>query len=291
MADEAELRGEVVDDEYVTLAADLVGDPGAGLVRVRRSDDPVVSDVLVRGTFRNVWLDGVRFNGVYTDGLDWWTWGRDLGLFLDGFTINGVEVGPLVEAELDRRHPERRYLKDLETVEQLRNAYPHVEAMWAPTIERARSLPEAVLHERVDGEFSFLETLRHLVFATDAWIRRLALGQEQPFHALALAYPDASGCWSADGKVAWAEAGVDVDADPTLDEVLAAREENFALVRTTLDELDDERLSSTPAPPQTPGYPPGTEERSVLRCFRSNVNEEWWHHQYATRDLARLTSR
>jgi hypothetical protein len=293
MADEIQLPGEVEGDEYVVLHADLVGDPDEGVVHVRRGGDdgPLLSDLVLRnGQVRNVWLEDVRFNGVYLDGkVDWWAWGRDLTPWLEGLTINGVEIAPLLDAELDRRHPERQHLRGIETIDRLRAAFPHVEAMWAPTIEWARSLPDPLLHEQVDGEYSFLETLRHLVFATDAWIRRLALGQDQPFHPLAKAYPDDSGCWSVDGKAPWSEAGIDLDADPTLDEVLAVREENFALIRTTLDEADDEWLQSTPAPPQTPGYPSGTTQRSVLRCFLSNVNEEWWHHQYARRDLARLT--
>jgi DinB superfamily len=33
-----------------------------------------------------------------------------------------------------------------------------------------------LLHESVGGEWSFIETLRHLVFATDSWIRRAILG-------------------------------------------------------------------------------------------------------------------
>jgi hypothetical protein len=295
MADEVDLPGEVEGDEYVVLDGDLVGDVEAGVVHVRpgAGDGPVLSDLILRGgRFRNVWLEGMRFDGVYLDGgVDWWAWGPDLTPWLEGLRINGVEIAPLLEAELDRRHPERLHLRGLETLEQVRSAYPHVEAMWAPTIERAKALPEALLREQVDGEFSFLETLRHLVFATDAWIRRLALGQDEPFHPLAKAYPDDSGCWSVDGTAPWSEAGIDVDADPTLDEVLAVREENFALIRATLAERDEAWLQSTPTPPQTPGYPAGVEERSVLRCFRSNVNEEWWHHQYATRDLDRLTAR
>jgi hypothetical protein len=291
--DEVQLPGEVEDDEYVRFDADLVGDAEAGVVHLRRGtgDGPVLQDLVLRdGGLRNVVLGGFRFNGVYLDGgLDWWAWGPDLTPWLEGLTINGIEIAPLLEAELDRRHPERLHLRGLETIEQVRAAYPHVEAMWAPTIEWARSLPEAVLHQRVDGEFSFVETLRHLVFATDAWIRRLALGQDDPFHALAKAFPHDDGCWSVDGTAPWATAGIDLDADPSLDEVLVARAENFALIRRTLDERDEAWLQSTPAPPQTPGYPPGTEERSVLRCFRSNVNEEWWHHRFACRDLAVLT--
>jgi hypothetical protein len=57
-----------------------------------------------------------------------------------------------------------------------REAWDTVERLWDGTVERARGLDPALLHESVDGEWSFVETLRHLVFATDAWIRRGILG-------------------------------------------------------------------------------------------------------------------
>jgi hypothetical protein len=41
--------------------------------------------------------------------------------------------------------------------------------LWDGTIARARNLAAVLQHEFVDGEWSFIETLRHLVFATDAW--------------------------------------------------------------------------------------------------------------------------
>ena len=49
-----------------------------------------------------------------------------------------------------------------------REGWDVVERLWAGTVERARRLPPDQLHESVDGEWSFIETLRHLVFATDA---------------------------------------------------------------------------------------------------------------------------
>jgi hypothetical protein len=52
--------------------------------------------------------------------------------------------------------------------------------LWGGTVERARRLPPALLHESVDGEWSYIETLRHLVFATDARIRRAILGDPAP---------------------------------------------------------------------------------------------------------------
>ena len=62
---------------------------------------------------------------------------------------------------------------------------------WPPTVERAQRLPiPSLLHERVDGEYSFIETLRHLVFATDAWVRRAVLGQPEPYDPLGLPHDD-----------------------------------------------------------------------------------------------------
>ena len=45
----------------------------------------------------------------------------------------------------------------------------------------APNLPEEKLHERVDDEWSPIQNMRHLVFATDAWIRRAMLGDPSPY--------------------------------------------------------------------------------------------------------------
>ena len=60
------------------------------------------------------------------------------------------------------------------------------EEVWATTVERARRLPEEKLHERVDGEWSFVQTLRHLVFATDSWVLRAIQGDPYPYDPLDL---------------------------------------------------------------------------------------------------------
>ena len=39
-----------------------------------------------------------------------------------------------------------------------------------------RRLPETLLHERVRDEWSFVETMRHLVFADDVWVGRMLRG-------------------------------------------------------------------------------------------------------------------
>jgi hypothetical protein len=182
-----------------------------------------------------------------------------------------VDVEPLIEAELDRRHPERTQLRT-RTVDGLRTAFDVLDAMWAPTIERARRLPEAKLHERVGGEYSFIETLRHLLFATDAWLIRMVLGVPNAYHEWAVPPdlpPDAP-----------------PDTGPELDPVLEVRAERMGRLRDYLSRGPDTDRAAAGWPPHPGGQ---TQETwRVIECFDVVLREEWWHHQYATRDLAAL---
>ena len=56
--------------------------------------------------------------------------------------------------------------------------------LWEATLDRARLLPEARLHEQVDGEWSLVETQRHLLFAGDAWLGNAVLEEAAPYHPL-----------------------------------------------------------------------------------------------------------
>jgi len=49
------------------------------------------------------------------------------------------------------------------TADGLREAWSIVERTWRSTFSRAKQLPESVLHENVNGEWSFVETQRHLL--------------------------------------------------------------------------------------------------------------------------------
>jgi hypothetical protein len=127
--------------------------------------------------------------------------------------INGVDVVPLVEAELDRRYPDRAKMRPGDATG-YREAWDVLERLWQQTVARARRMDPGLLHRRVNGEWSFIETLRHLVFATDAWVNRAILGQPSPWDPLDLPadeLPD--------------EPGIprDRDARPSLDQVLARR--------------------------------------------------------------------
>jgi DinB family protein/pentapeptide repeat protein len=129
--------------------------------------------------------------------------------------VNGVEVTSYVEAELDRRHPVRLLIRSADPAG-LREAFRQLRADWAATLGRLRGMPKGSENQRVGGEWSAVETLRHLVFVHDSWFRRCCLGSAEPFTAIGLAsefVPDQE------------EQGLDRAATPSLDEVLAARGE------------------------------------------------------------------
>ena len=230
---------------------------------------------LVDTRFRIVEMTGVVMRGVELHNVEI---SGDIG----NLTINGVEVKELVEAELDRRHPERVQLRALGKVDDFRAMWETIERLWADTTARAGRLPEQVRQERVDGEWSFAETLRHLLFITDAWASRTILDEERPYHPLGVTQT-----WY---KLADSAAlGIDHDASPQYDEVLAARADRMAVIRRVVDNLTDAELGRICARTPAPGYP--EEDRPVSECLWVVMEEEVEHHRYATRDLTTLEAR
>lgn len=239
---------------------------------------------LAGAEFRDVDLRKARFRGVAMNGAV--LTGVELaGADIDGdivnLRINGVEVAPLVEAELDRRYPDRAKMRPTEPAG-FREAWDILDRLWAETVTRARELEPAQLHESVNDEWSFIETLRHLVSATDSWIRRAILGDPAPWHPLGLPWDE-----MPDDIV-----GVPRDrtARPSLDEVLALRADRMAGVRAFLSDLTDETLNADTEPVDAPGWPPPI-SFPVRRCLLCILGEEWEHRLYAERDLAILAAR
>ena len=221
--------------------------------------------------YSNARLHSANFEGTrFTDG---YFVNADISADIDGLVINGVEIAPFVEAELDRRFPERTTLRATDP-RGLAAAWELVAAMWATTVTRAAALPEPLLHVQVDGEWSFVETLRHLIFATDSWLLRMVRQDPRPYSTLGLA-----GSWMTD----YARLGIDPGADPTFDEVLCVRRERMDAVRETVATLTADELERRCVPPAGPGHP--TETCSVRKCLHVILNEEWEHHRYANRDL------
>jgi hypothetical protein len=233
--------------------------------------------------FERVDLTGARFTavdltGVLMRGVE--LVDVDITGELRNVTVNGVDVAPLIDAELDRRYPERVQMRPT-TVAGFREAWDVVERLWDGTVERARTLDPALLHESVGGEWSFIETLRHLVFATDAWIRRALLGDPSPWDPLDLPWDEMRDT-----------PGIPRDraARPSLDEVLALRRDRMTTVRTVVDGLTDESLDASTEPVQAAGWPP-PRSFPVRECLLIVLGEEWEHRRYAERDLDALVAR
>jgi uncharacterized damage-inducible protein DinB len=170
------------------------------------------------------------------------------------------------DAERVRLRAERDKLRATDP-EGLADAWAMIEGLWSGTVARARKLPEPVLHEQVNGEWSFVQTHRHLVLATDCWLRRLG------------------GSWLTSPR-RW---GIDPDADPALDQVLALRRERMDEVREVITGVTPEELERNCVPPASPGHP--RKDHTVLQCLHVVLKEEWQHHRYAVRDLAVLEKR
>jgi DinB superfamily/Pentapeptide repeats (8 copies) len=250
------------------------------------------SENLTGSVFEDVYLTGARFHDVDLTNARFHevdlTGAMIRGAFLvnvdidgriENLRVNGVDVVPLVEAELNRRYPDRVKMRPADA-DGFREAWDILERLWPQTVGRARRMAPELLNERVEGEWSFIETLRHLVFATDAWVKRAVLGEPAPWHPLALPHdemPDLPGVPRDRG------------ARPSLDEVLALRADRMATVRQVLTDLTDEKLAGQTQPVLEPGYPE-PESFAVRRCLQAILNEEWQHRLYAERDFDVLES-
>jgi hypothetical protein len=230
---------------------------------------------LTGATLRDCDLTGVRI-------IDSWLVGVDVSGYVEQFSVNGIDVTGYVAAELDKRHPERVQLREMRDADDFRAMADTMSRLWSAAVARLERLPASAPFDRVRGEWSFAETLRHLVFITDSWATRTVLDREMPYHRLGLpqtAYAPADA----------AELGMDLDAEPSWAEVLAARADRMAVLSGILNDLTDADLGRPCSRLPAPGYP--EEPRVVAGCLAVVLEEECDHYRYAVRDLAFLESR
>jgi uncharacterized damage-inducible protein DinB len=228
-------------------------------------------------TFRDCDLRGVRIVSSFVDGL-----------VVSGFSgrsgpvvVDDVDVSGYVAGELDRRHPERVRLRQARSADDLRAVWADLERLWDDTLARAGQLPESVRQERVSGEWSFDETLRHLAFAVDSWIEGWMSGQPA-FSPLGVPPTDL-----ADDE--WSTIGLDPAARPTSAEVLALFAGRRERVRGVLDEVTDAQLDEPRTATPVPAW--GEETHTVGECLRVVLEEHIEHRRFAERDLAALAAR
>jgi DinB superfamily/Pentapeptide repeats (8 copies) len=229
-------------------------------------------------TFRDCDMRGVRIVSSFVDGL-----------VIGGFSgtagpvvVDDVDVSGYVAAELDRRHPERIAVREARTTDELRAAWRELERLWDGTLERAGRLPEAVLQERVHDEWSFVETLRHLVLAVDTWVGGWLRGEAAPFSPLGVPPTDLA-------LEEWPSIGLDPSARPTSAEAAALFADRRSRVRGALDEVSDAVLDEPRTAAPVPAW--GEETHTVRACLRVVLEEHSEHRRFAERDLAVLAAR
>jgi hypothetical protein len=227
-------------------------------------------------------LRGARFTDCDLTGVtirDGWLVNVSISGYLSDLTVNGVDVTGFVSAELDLRHPERVQFREVQSADDVRAMWDTIERLWAQATERAGRLPAAALTQQVSQEWSFAQTLRHLVFITDAWASRTVLDQERPYHPLGL--PQS---WYLPADAA--ALGIDLTAQPDYAEILAARADRMAVMRRIVAGLTDNGLGRPCHRSPAPGYP--DEENTVIGCLSVVLEEEIEHYRFAVRDLAVL---
>ncbi|MFC6302168.1 DinB family protein [Oerskovia jenensis] len=227
----------------------------------------------VRASFKGATLrfsdvSGVTMRGVDLDGLDV----DSHDLFFGRLIVNGVDVVPFVDAELNRQFPGRE-LQKAQTVDGLREGWVAVQAAWQETVD---GTPPHLVDAHVEDEWSLAQTLRHLVLATDAWLGGGILRRQQPFHEIGQIFTGA------------AEMGFDMSIfrtdTPTYEEILAVRAERQGAVTEFLATATPDLLAEERDDPW------GGEDwhPSVGDCVRVILEEEWAHLRYVRRDLALL---
>jgi hypothetical protein len=220
-----------------------------------------------RATVRFSDVSGMTMRSVDCDGLDI----DSHDLFFGSLFVNGVDVVPLVDAELNRQFPGRE-LQKAQTPEGLHEGWVAVQSAWRTTVA---DTPPELVDAHVEDEWSLAQTLRHLILATDAWLRGAILGIDQPFHEIGQIFTGAE------------ETGFDMSifrADPpTYVEILAVRAERQQLVTDFLATATPELLAEERADPWGGDWRP-----TVGDCIRVILEEEWAHLRYVRRDLARL---
>jgi DinB superfamily/Pentapeptide repeats (8 copies) len=228
---------------------------------------------LTEAVFWGADLTGARFRDVnLTDAKISHAWlvNVDIDALIDRVVINGVDVTAYVN-EHDAWYPLRSMIRPPDPAG-MRAAWAALEAEWANTVARARALPEAALHESVNGEWSFVQTLRHLLFAMEKWFTVPILGEQ--FSPIGL--PNS-------GSVDFPWPGLDYALTPSLSEVLGVRASRATQLRDFLGavtEVDFTRsidvLENGPNP--------------LVECIYCVFEEEFWHNRYSLRDLALLDS-
>ncbi len=218
-------------------------------------------------------LSGARFRDVNLTNATIshaWLVNVDIDALVDGVVINGVDVTAYVN-ERDPWYPLRAMLRPADP-QGMCATWAALEEEWAKTITLATALPEEALHASVDGEWSFVQTLRHLVFAMDKWFTSPILGE--PFHPIGL--PNT-------GSAGFPWPGLDDNPTPSVSDALSVRAHRGRRFRDYLASV-----AATDFDRPIDVLENGT--NPLHECIYTVFEEEFWHNRYARRDLAQLAA-
>lgn len=213
--------------------------------------------------FRDVDLTGARISHALVVDIE-------IDAVIDSLVVNGVDVTGYVN-ERDPWYPLRSMLRPT-TPTDARAAWSALEAEWNRTIEQARSLPAEALDESVDGEWSFVQTLRHVVFAIDKWFTAPILGE--PFDPIGL--PNS-------GSVNFPWPDLDQQLTPSFDEARHVHADRTNRVRDFLASVEQADFAR---PIEVLENGSTTLQEGLFTVFE----EAFWHNRYARRDLERLAA-
>jgi uncharacterized damage-inducible protein DinB len=216
---------------------------------------------LQRATFRDVDLSGARISHARLVDVS-------IDAEIDRLVVNGVDVTDFVNAH-DPWFTLRSQGRPAD-VDAMRRAWHDHRTAWEAAVARAEQLPDDQRHASVDGEWSFVQTLRHLVFATDKWWTVPVTGGA--FHRLGL--PNT-------GSRDFGWPGLELAAEPTFDEALAAWRDRAELVARTVDGLADAALDDEADVMENGPH-------AIRDCLGVVLEEHFQHLRYALRDLDRL---
>lgn len=211
--------------------------------------------------FRDVNLTGARISHA-------WVVDVDIDALVDKLVVNGVDVTAYVN-ERDAWYPLRAMIRPT-TPEGMRATWAALDTAWAGAIARAEALPDGARNRSVEGEWSFVDTVRHLVFAMDKWFTVSVLGEG--FHPIGR--PNS-------GSVDFPFPGLDLTLAPPFAEALAVRAGRSRRLRDHLTTLTAADLDCTVEVSENGVNP-------VRECLFTVFEEEFWHLRYAVRDLAVL---
>lgn len=260
---------------YVSVMLErLVSTPGTAQSRWRDHMRHEFEDQdLTDSVFWGVHLNNVHFRDAdFTGSTMFHVLLRDVAI--DGqvnrLVINGVDVTDVVN-EGDAWYPLRSMLEPRDSASAV-EAWHLLEDRWADALSRADALSDEQRRQSVGGEWSLIQTLRHLVMAMDKWFTLPVLGQAE-MHPIIL--PN-----GGSNNYPWP--GRDVDADPTYDEVRVVRAQRSAAFGEFIASVTGAELAR-----MTTVLENG--EATVEQCLHVVFEEEFEHLRYALRDLDRLT--